>query len=101
RITQRGHQNLIINHLSHHHHNFLSTPIAFHQPTMAPSFLKKLKTVVRDLVIKMKSALSGSSDDSSRRSSMASPATQLKQDEKERARLPSTAPAKVRMALDD
>ncbi|CAD0038395.1 unnamed protein product [Aureobasidium pullulans] len=86
---------------------------------MAPSFLKKLKTVVRDLVTKTKSALKGSSgmhsrstlflahhscnhaDDSSRRSSTASPATQLKQDEKERARLPSTAPAKVRMALDD
>ncbi|THW75917.1 hypothetical protein D6D19_03586 [Aureobasidium pullulans] len=86
---------------------------------MAPSFLKKLKTVVRDLITKIKSALSGSSgmhsrstftiahhsfnhaDDSSRRSSTASPATQLKQDEKERARLPSTAPAKVRMALDD
>ncbi|THZ00679.1 hypothetical protein D6C92_01654 [Aureobasidium pullulans] len=68
---------------------------------MAPSFLKKLKTVVRDLVTKMKSALKGSSDDSSRRSSTASPATQLKLDEKERARLPSTAPAKVRMALDD
>ncbi|THW90687.1 hypothetical protein D6D15_04365 [Aureobasidium pullulans] len=68
---------------------------------MALSFLKKLKTVVRDLVTKMKSTLTGSSDDSSRRSSTASPATQLKQDEKERARLPSTAPAKVRMALDD
>ncbi|THV89385.1 hypothetical protein D6D27_06511 [Aureobasidium pullulans] len=86
---------------------------------MAPSFLKKLKTMVRDLVTKTKSALKGSSgmhsrstlflahhscnhaDDSSRRSSTASPATQLKQDEKERARLPSTAPAKVRMALDD
>ncbi|THW15894.1 hypothetical protein D6D25_07150, partial [Aureobasidium pullulans] len=119
RITQRGHQNLITNHLLHHHHNLLKASIAFYQPTMAPSFFKKLKTVVRDLVTKMKSALTGSSgmhfrstltiahylctyaDDSSRRSSTASPATQLKQDEKERARLPSTAPAKVRMALDD
>ncbi|THX04442.1 hypothetical protein D6D17_05653 [Aureobasidium pullulans] len=86
---------------------------------MAPSFLKKLKTAIRDLVTKMKSTMTGSSgmhsrstfiiahhscihaDDGSRRSSTASPATQLKQDEKERARLPSTAPAKVRMVLDD
>ena len=87
---------------------------------MAPRFLKKLKTTVKDLVTKIGRALSGSSsknlpchipslrlthaaatDDSNRAESTASPATEVKQDAKARARFPSTVPARERMTLDD
>ncbi|KAH0290850.1 hypothetical protein M436DRAFT_35372 [Aureobasidium namibiae CBS 147.97] len=68
---------------------------------MAPRFLKKLKTSVEDLVSKMTRALRGSSSDSIRAESMASPATQEKDDAKARARFPSTIPARERMALDN
>jgi hypothetical protein len=86
---------------------------------MAPRFFKKLKTTVKDLVSKMSRALKGSSSkyllisprvyisltaitgDSIRAESTASPATQIEQDAKARARLPSTVPARERMVLDE
>jgi hypothetical protein len=86
---------------------------------MAPRFYKKLKTKVKDLVTKMSRALKGRSSrylpitsrlylllttitgDSIRTESTASPATQLEQDAKVRARLPSTIPATECMTLDE
>jgi hypothetical protein len=87
--------------------------------TMAPRFYKKLKTKVKDPVTKMNRALKGRSSmylpvssrlyfllttitgDSIGADSTASPATQLEQDAKVRARLPSTIPATERMTLDE
>jgi hypothetical protein len=86
---------------------------------MAPRFYKKLKTKVKDPVTKMNRALKGRSSmylpvssrlyfllttitgDSIGADSTASPATQLEQDAKVRARLPSTIPATERMTLDE